>query len=142
MIRLTFLFLVMSASVLSSQPIVMFPGDTNNDGTANQYDILPVGIAYGTEGFPRPGATQDWLPQFLPNQWLENLPVSGVNFGFIDSDGNGMIDSLDIDAIGNRDRSSLSRLGIPEPQGTLARAIDNDPIVGEQRRTKPAPRDP
>ena len=82
-----------------AQPIIMFPGDANNDGVANQYDILPIGIAYGQEGFPRPGATLDWIPQFHPNQWPDNLPVSGINYGFSDSDGNGLIDSLDIDAI-------------------------------------------
>ncbi len=116
MIRLSFLLFFASTTILSSQPIVMFPGDTNNDGVANQYDILPVGIAYGTEGFPRPGATLDWLPQFLPNQWFENLPVSGVNFGFIDSDGNGMIDSLDIDAIAlNFDSAQFSSKPPPLP---------------------------
>ena len=82
-----------------AQPIVMFPGDANNDGISNQYDILPIGIAYGQEGFPRPGATFDWIPQLLPNQWPENLPISNVNLGFCDSDGNGFIDSIDIDAI-------------------------------------------
>ncbi len=84
---------------LAAQPVILFPGDANNDGVANQYDLLPIGVAYGQEGFPRLGAMPDWLPQFLPQQWLQALPVSGVNLGFCDSDGNGLIDSFDIDAI-------------------------------------------
>ena len=77
----------------------MFPGDTNNDGIANHFDLLPVGVAYGVEGFPRPGASPNWQPQFQPLPWPQSLPVSGINLAFLDSDGNGIIDSLDIDAI-------------------------------------------
>ncbi|MBK9015206.1 MAG: hypothetical protein IPM82_14680 [Saprospiraceae bacterium] len=99
MCRFIFLLLFMRCLHFTAQPIVLFPGDANNDGVANQYDLLPIGVAYGQEGFQRPGATLDWLPQFLPQQWLQALPVSGVNLGFCDSDGNGLIDSFDIDAI-------------------------------------------
>ncbi len=99
MYRLTLLFITIFHFLATSQPIVMFPGDANNDGSSDQYDILPIGIAYGQEGFPRPGATLDWLPQLLPDQWPINLPVSGINLGFCDSDGNGFIDSIDIDAV-------------------------------------------
>jgi Secretion system C-terminal sorting domain len=77
----------------------MFPGDANNDGIANQFDLLPIGVAYGSEGFPRPGAEPTWQPQFQPVAWPQNLPVSGINFAFLDSDGNGLVDSLDVDAI-------------------------------------------
>ncbi|MBK9013208.1 MAG: hypothetical protein IPM82_03480 [Saprospiraceae bacterium] len=99
MCRFIFLLSFLCSLHLAAQPIILFPGDANNDGVANQYDLLPIGVAYGQEGFPRPGATLDWLPQFLPQQWLQALPVSGVNLGFCDSDGNGLIDSFDIDAI-------------------------------------------
>ncbi len=99
MTRLILLIFLAFPLLLPAQPFTMFPGDANNDGTANQYDLLPIGVAYFLEGFPRPGATQAWLPQFHPNQWPANLPVSGVNVGFCDSDGNGLIDSLDIGAI-------------------------------------------
>ena len=99
MIRFTFLLLLIFACAIAHSQVIMFPGDANNDGVANQYDILPVGVAYGMEGFPRPGASPIWQPQFQPFAWPQNLPVSGVNLAFVDSDGNGLIDSLDIDAI-------------------------------------------
>lgn len=76
----------------------MFPGDANNDGRCNHVDILPIGILYGQEVFPRFLPSLNWQPQpFEP--FPGQLPVSGVNFAFSDSDGNGFIDSIDLDAL-------------------------------------------
>ncbi|MCB0571181.1 MAG: T9SS type A sorting domain-containing protein [Phaeodactylibacter sp.] len=107
-----FFLSISSACLLSGQ--VIFPGDLNNDGTANNLDLLPLGVAYGQEGPPRPEATLNWLQQ--PNfPWAGFLPVSGVNLGFVDADGNGFIDSLDLDAIAlNYD--SLQGASFPPPQ--------------------------
>jgi hypothetical protein len=99
MIRLTISIILFSVAVASQSQIILFPGDANKDGIANQFDLLPIGVAYGQEGIPRPGATLDWQPQFHPVSWPQNLPVSGINLAFQDSDGNGFVDSLDIDAI-------------------------------------------
>ncbi|GEM_PF-3538782 len=81
-----------------AQPIVLFPGDTNNDGVANHFDLLPIGVAYGQIGPPRIPAFPNWVPQLLEQPWGATLPVSGINLGFMDCDGNGVIDSLDIAA--------------------------------------------
>ncbi len=118
MIRLTcFSILFLACGALQSQ-ITMFPGDANNDGVANHFDLLPVSVAYGSEGIPRPGASPIWQPQFLPLSWPQNLPVSGINLGFVDSDGNGLIDSLDMDAIAlNFD--SVQTASQPPPQPYL-----------------------
>lgn len=110
------IFLALGPSLLAAQPFTMFPGDTNNDGMANQYDLLPIGVAYGMEGFPRPDASLAWIPQFHPQQWPQNLPTSGVNLGFCDGDGNGFIDSLDIDAIAlNFDSTQAGAVPPPLP---------------------------
>ena len=98
MSRFIFLIACLLTSEAHSQ-VVLFPGDANKDGVANHYDLLPIGVAFGTEGFPRPGANQQWQPQFQPNPWLDILPVSHINLAFMDSDGNGFIDEGDIDAI-------------------------------------------
>ncbi|MFN0214130.1 MAG: hypothetical protein ACKVT2_07725 [Saprospiraceae bacterium] len=77
---------------------IMFPGDTNNDGRCNHVDILPIGILHGQEVFPRFFPSLNWQPQpFEP--FFGQLPVSGVNFSFSDSDGNGFIDSIDLSAL-------------------------------------------
>lgn len=94
-IAATFLF----CSTCIAQPVTLYPGDTNNDGVANHFDLLPIGVAYGMEGIPRPGATFDWAPQLLFPPWPDALPVSGINKGFVDCDGNGFIDTFDLSAI-------------------------------------------
>ena len=95
-------FLLFPPFLLTGQ--VLYPGDTNNDGICNHIDLLPIGIAYNTEGIPREGATTDWVPQFY-EPWPSNLPLTGVNNAFQDTDGNGFIDSPDIDAIAIKSQS-------------------------------------
>jgi hypothetical protein len=93
----------------------MFPGDTNNDGIANYYDILPIGLAYNSAGPPREIPNIDWMPQEF-FQWGQILPFSGVEYGFIDCDGNGIIDSLDVEAIAfNYDQMQLEANPPPMP---------------------------
>ncbi len=78
--------------------LMMFPGDTNNDGIANYYDVLPIGLAYNSQGPPREIQNINWMPQEF-FQWGQILPFSNVEFGFIDCDGNGIVDSMDVEAI-------------------------------------------
>lgn len=89
----------LTCAIALAQPIVLFPGDTNNDGVANHFDLLPIGVAYNMEGPPRQNASLNWLPQPLFPPWPGTLPVSLINKGFVDCDGNGFIDAFDIDAI-------------------------------------------
>ncbi|MBR9920089.1 MAG: T9SS type A sorting domain-containing protein [Bacteroidetes bacterium] len=98
---------------LSGYSQLMFPGDTNNDGTANHFDLLPIGVAYGMEGPERFGASLVWTPQ-ENTPWATTLPLSGIDLGFVDADGNGIIDSLDIDAI-PLNYDSLQNVSIPPP---------------------------
>ncbi len=97
--RLSFLIIFLFACWSLHAQVILFPGDVNNDGIANHFDILPLGVAHGTKGTPRPAASPDWVPQLQPEPWPENLPVSGINYTFADTDGNGFIDSLDTDVI-------------------------------------------
>lgn len=106
--------LALAASTLLPAQVVLFPGDLNNDGTANHIDLLALGLAYGQEGPPREFFTPDWVPQEGP-PWPQQLPLSGVNYGFIDANGDGRIDSLDIELIPfNYD--SLQAAAFPPPQ--------------------------
>lgn len=94
---------------------LLFPGDLNNDGEANHIDLLPLAIAYGQIGPERPGATFDWIPQetFF---WELSLPVTGIDLSFVDADGNGILDSLDLDAIPiNYDSTQTGAIPVPEP---------------------------
>jgi hypothetical protein len=77
----------------------VWPGDTDNDTKANNYDLLPIALAYGITGAARVGATNTWSGQ-SSNNW--NIPLAlGVlpNYKHIDCNGDASIDSLDVQAI-------------------------------------------
>ena len=72
------------------QPRVMvWPGDTNNDGIVNQADVLPIGLAMGFTGPVRPNASLKWIGQ----PCLAWTPVRAT---YADATGNGIVESSDI----------------------------------------------
>jgi len=77
----------------------VFPGDANDDGEANFYDLLNIGLGNGLTGPPRDNATLEWVGQ-LATDWSEETP-DGVNYKHFDCDGNGIIDENDALAITN-----------------------------------------
>jgi hypothetical protein len=72
---------------------MVWPGDADNDGIANNFDILSLGIAYNDTGSLRPNATNIWVAQPCP-VW-QNTFITGVNFNHADCDGNGLVDAND-----------------------------------------------
>ncbi len=79
----------------------VYPGDTNNDGAANVYDLLPIGVGHGNEGPPRQvddvELALDWVAQYAPDWGLET--INGNDYKHIDCDGDGDIDGEDVEAI-------------------------------------------
>jgi len=76
----------------------VWPGDANGDRQANVYDVLSLGIGYGSTGpargpFTIPSSAYDWLPDYSDdwNNWINT-----VNFKHLDCDGNGLIDDRDV----------------------------------------------
>jgi hypothetical protein len=77
----------------------VWPGDTDNDTRANNFDLLPIALAYGTVGGVRLGATNTWSGQ-ASNDW--NIPAALAmlpNYKYIDCNGDALIDSFDVRAI-------------------------------------------
>jgi hypothetical protein len=72
----------------------VMPGDGNGDGRANAYDLINVGLGYFTFGAPRPDATTEWTEQYCPNWQLCTNTM--VNYKHMDSNGDGIINELDI----------------------------------------------
>lgn len=71
----------------------VWPGDADNDGVANNNDLLAIGVGYGTSGTTRCNASTSWTGQ--PSwQWPQSL-ITGVNYKHVDCDGNGAINSAD-----------------------------------------------
>lgn len=104
------------ASLSFAQPVFMYPGDANNDGRADHIDVLPIGVAFGQNGPPRDPALLDWAPQ-LAEPWMPLvLPVSQIDLAFVDCNGDGMVDSLDVGAIAlNYDSTQNNAMPPPIP---------------------------
>lgn len=75
----------------------VWPGDANDDGIADNNDVLAIGIAYNISGPTRFNASLNWTPQ-PATDWSLAL-ASGANLKHVDCDGNGLIDSSDMTAI-------------------------------------------
>lgn len=72
---------------------LVWPGDANNDLVADAFDLLPIGVAFGSTGYIRPGASNTWVGQAnLP--WQDTI-AGGIDKKFIDCDGSGLIDVND-----------------------------------------------
>lgn len=79
----------------------VWPGDANGDRRANNYDVLNIGLGFGTTGparvyHPVPDDPIAWTPVHADN-W--NNWIGIVNYKHLDCDGNGQIDHNDLEAI-------------------------------------------
>ena len=75
----------------------VWPGDANNDGLANNFDVLTIGQGYLHTGTTRASASLVWVAQPSAD-WANNIP-NGQNEKFADCDGNGTIDADDTLAV-------------------------------------------
>lgn len=96
----------------------VWPGDADNDGIANNNDLLALGLNFGKVGPVRSGATLSWTGQ-AALAWNDTLP-NGVNVVYSDTDGDGIVDADDTLAISlnygfqhNKGQSSFGGAGDP-----------------------------
>ncbi len=75
----------------------VWPGDANWDGVVNNFDLLPIGLAYDSTGPVRQDTTISWYGHYSA-QWSDSLQDS-INYKYIDCNGNGIIDANDTNAI-------------------------------------------
>jgi len=98
------------------------PGDADADMKANVYDLLNIGLGYGTIGMERPLATEDWEGQVGPD-W-NNYTVEGINYKHLDSNGDGFISDADINAI-TANYTPEQQINIPPyEEGTPELSVD------------------
>jgi len=106
----------------------VYPGDFNNDGTANATDLLYWGLEVGSTGFSRFPASNDWTPQEA--YWWEAVHQDG--------DGNGTVDFNDIATLEqNYDSTYLSIPPYTPNQGLISYELKLDsiaPLPGPQRQ--------
>jgi PKD repeat protein len=92
----------------------VYPGDCNNDGVVNEFDVLPLGMFYGMTGPRRDslGEETGWGPKQAV-EWSDRRAT------YADADGNGLIDADDLLII------ALNWLG-SQPQSSPLYAADFD----------------
>jgi len=73
--------------------LIVWPGDTNNDGITNQTDILPLGLFWASTGPARSDASMNWTGQPVS-------PWSPPNATFADGTGDGKVNQVDVLPIG------------------------------------------
>ncbi len=73
--------------------VLVWPGDTNNNGKVDQADILPLGLHWERTGPPRQGASTMWTGQ-LATPWTPQAAT------FADANGDGVVNQTDVLPIG------------------------------------------
>ncbi|AXJ00322.1 Por secretion system C-terminal sorting domain-containing protein [Cyclonatronum proteinivorum] len=73
--------------------VIVWPGDTNNDGVVNEEDVLPLGLYWNLTGPARENASTEWTAQ-------PALAWEPVESTFADTDGSGLVNQTDLLAIG------------------------------------------
>lgn len=91
----TIVMVVVPAGTCNSYCV--WPGDTDNDGVANNFDVLNIGLGYGFNGVARADQSIGWYAHSA-SDW-DNSFSDGTNFKYADSDGNGSINAADTTAI-------------------------------------------
>ncbi|MEM9837391.1 MAG: hypothetical protein AAF828_12860 [Bacteroidota bacterium] len=71
----------------------VFPGDSDRNGRVDHYDVLPMGVAFGSFGPTRDSSSLQEA-QNITNNWPGVFPT-GVNFIHADANGSGLVDFMD-----------------------------------------------
>lgn len=67
----------------------VWPGDTDNNGIVDVYDMFPIGLHYGATGPARESISIDWAPYFA-SEW-NRLQSNDLDLKYVDCDGDGMV---------------------------------------------------
>lgn len=78
-------------------PDSVWAGDANADFTCDNYDVLNIGIANGSTGALRPGATTTWQAEWCPN-WATTF-INNIDYKHADCNGDGTVNSADLAAV-------------------------------------------
>ncbi len=111
----------------------IWPGDTDANGVVNQFDLLPLGLAYGNRGTARPNAKVTW-ERHNTQKWGTALINTNIDLAIVDADGNGRIDAADTSALARnwqrQHGDGLPKLYQPEIRGSGASLfIDADTVL-------------
>ncbi len=84
--------------VVAYAPYCVWPGDADNDGVANNFDVLAIGLGYGQTGPSRSDQGIDWSgKQATP--WGDTTALGGLEVVYANTNGDGIINADDTLAI-------------------------------------------
>jgi len=84
-----------------TKTVTVWPGDTNNDGTVDQADVLPLGLYWASTGPAREGGSYQWIAQ-LCQTWSPEAAT------YADATGDGKVNQEDVLPIGlNWDKTQV-----------------------------------
>lgn len=106
----------------------VWPGDTDDDTYVNNFDLLNIGLAYGTSGTPRDSVTTVWNGYITP-LWNISTPNSNIDYRHADCNGDGIINSTDTLAILQNYNLSYQRGGGGSVGVPLQVEIDTNFVV-------------
>ncbi len=87
--------------------LIVWPGDTNNDGIVNQVDILPLGLYWSSTGPARAEASMAWTGQIC-------TPWTPENATYADANGDGTVNQVDVLPIGLNWNKTHTLAAIPD----------------------------
>ncbi|MBT7789502.1 MAG: T9SS type A sorting domain-containing protein [Calditrichaeota bacterium] len=71
----------------------VYPGDCDNNGVVDAFDILPIGLYFHSEGQKRGDVSFGWEPKVI-NTWYTRAAT------YADANGDGIVDEMDVIGIG------------------------------------------
>jgi len=106
----------------------VWPGDTDDNTVANNFDLLSIGLNYGDVGFSRVDTTITWSAH-TANDWTNPIVAGLTNHKYSDCNGNGIIDSVDVDAIIQNYGQSYFRSGTSSLFGPAPFLVQNGSVA-------------
>ncbi len=103
----------------------VWPGDTDDDTYANNFDLLNIGLGFGLNGTPRNSISNNWNGFITPN-WGQATPITNIDYRHADSNGDGFINNDDTIAILQNYGSSYQRRGAGGVLGATPLYVKND----------------
>jgi len=76
----------------------VWPGDTDDDTDVNNFDLLNIGLGYGSTGTSRDSVSIVWNG-FITPKWNIATPISNIDYKHLDCNGDGIINATDTMAI-------------------------------------------
>jgi hypothetical protein len=120
-----------SLNITIQSGLIVWPGDTNNNGTVDQADILPLGLHWSKTGPARASASMTWIGQ-LAMFWNPQAAT------YADANGEGNVNQADILPIGlNWNKTHTNAMMAESPMRLNKGLIPAKLIIADSGNTAP-----